>query len=945
MSNYKDTLNLPKTDFPMRGNLPAREPQMLEYWQQQRVYETLRETRAGKPRYILHDGPPYANGDIHIGHAVNKILKDIIIKSRSLDGLDVPYVPGWDCHGLPIELVVEKKLGKAGKDVTPAEFRKACRAFAQQQISGQSEDFQRLGILGKWDKPYTTMAFETEANIIRALGKILEKGHIYQGEKPVHWCLDCRSALAEAEVEHEDKRSPAVDVLFPMVDASKLPAVLRSGLDSADVSNCQIGVVIWTTTPWTLPANQAVSLNAALEYALVKVDLPGRDTTSYLILADALVESAMTRYGVADASGYTVVGRCLGQELENLLVTHPFYDRQVPLILGDHVTTEAGTGAVHTAPGHGHDDYQVGQRYGLKVDNPVASDGLYKADTPLLAGQHIFKANAVIIELMAASGLLLKHEDIEHAYPHCWRHKTPTITRTTPQWFISMEKQGLRNDALQQIAKTKWVPSWGEARIHSMIETRPDWCISRQRTWGVPIAFFVHRQTGELHPKSMELIEQVAQKVEQSGIEAWFDLSAAELLGDEADDYDKVSDILDVWFDSGVTHFSVLGQRDDQQFPADLYLEGSDQHRGWFHSSLLASTAMNGVAPYKAVLTHGFTVDAKGKKMSKSKGNVVAPQKVIKDLGADIIRLWVAATDYSGEMNISREILTRTTDGYRRIRNTAKYLLGNLDGFDPQHDLLATDQMLALDRWVLQQASGLDTTIREGYQEFDFHRVYSQLHNFCSVELGGFYLDIIKDRLYTMPAASLARRSAQTAMYHLLQVLVRWLAPVLSFTAEEIWQQTPGAEGSLFLQTWYQLPELIGDDQLSDQDWQQLIELRSWISRELEVVRNKGDIGAALEARVELWLSPADIELMEKLQGELRFLLITSDAQFYPIADKPAELEEQVGGRAIRIVPLDHSKCGRCWHRREDVGVDNNHPELCSRCVTNLGEGEQRLIA
>ena len=945
MSNYKDTLNLPKTEFPMRGNLPAREPQMLEYWQQQRVYETLRETRAGKPRYILHDGPPYANGDIHIGHAVNKILKDIIIKSRNLEGLDAPYVPGWDCHGLPIELVVEKKLGKAGKDVSAAEFRSACRSYAQEQINGQSQDFQRLGILGKWDDPYTTMAFKTEANIIRALGKILEKGHIYQGEKPVHWCLDCRSALAEAEVEHEDKRSPAVDVLFPLVDPQKLPASLVADLVTADLNKDQIGVVIWTTTPWTLPANQAVSLNPELGYALVEVDLPERKLTSYLILAEALVESTLGRYGVADSNGYRVVGRCLGQELENLLVEHPFYDRQVPLILGDHVTTEAGTGAVHTAPGHGHDDYQVGQRYGLKVDNPVASDGLYKADTPLLAGQHIFKANKVIIDLMAENGRLLKHEDIEHAYPHCWRHKTPTITRTTPQWFISMEKQGLRKAALQQIAQTQWVPSWGEARIHSMIESRPDWCISRQRTWGVPIALFVHRQTGELHPQSLELMEQVAQRVEQNGIEAWFDLSAEELLGDEAADYDKVSDILDVWFDSGVTHFSVLQQRDDQQFPADLYLEGSDQHRGWFHSSLLASTAMNGVAPYKGVLTHGFTVDAKGKKMSKSKGNVVAPQKVIKDLGADIIRLWVAATDYSGEMNISREILTRTTDGYRRIRNTARYLLGNLDGFDPQQDLLPTDQLLALDRWVLQQASGLDKTIRAGYLEFDFHQVYSQLHNFCAVELGGFYLDIIKDRLYTMPATSLARRSAQTAMYHLLQVLVRWLAPVLSFTAEEIWQQSPGAEGSLFLQTWYELPDLTGESQLSDQDWQRLIELRSWISRELEVVRNQGDIGAALEARVELWLSPSDYQLMEKLQGELRFLLITSDAQFYPLADKPAELEEQVSGQAIRVVPLEYSKCGRCWHRREDVGVDEQHPELCGRCVTNLGEGEQRLIA
>ena len=937
MSDYKDTLNLPQTDFPMRGNLPAREPKTAAYWQENQVYQRLRETRAGQPRYVLHDGPPYANGDIHIGHAVNKILKDIIVKSRSLDGFDAPYVPGWDCHGLPIELVVEKRIGKAGKEVTPAEFRKACRVYAQEQVDGQSEDFQRLGVFGEWDDPYLTMAYKTEANIIRALGKVLEKGHIYQGVKPVHWCLDCQSALAEAEVEHEDKSSPSIDVLFPVVDRDLLAAKMGAELPAG----APVGLVIWTTTPWTLPANQAVSLNPQLSYVLVTVDLPDRADPVCLVVAEELAESTMQRYGAE----YDIIGRCVGEDLERLLLNHPFYERQVPVILGEHVTTEAGTGAVHTAPGHGQDDFQVGQKYGLVVDNPVMANGVYKADTPLFAGQYIFKANKSIVEVLRENGMLLHYEQIQHAYPHCWRHKTPTITRTTPQWFISMEQQGLRTGALAEIGRTNWVPEWGEARIYSMIEGRPDWCISRQRSWGVPICLFIDRETGELHPRSAELIEEVAERVELEGIDAWFELSAEELIGDDAGRYEKVSDTLDVWFDSGVTHYTVLGQREDQQFPADLYLEGSDQHRGWFHSSLLTSVAMNGVAPYKAVLTHGFTVDAKGKKMSKSRGNVMSPQKVIKDLGADIIRLWVSSTDYRAEMNISREILNRTADAYRRMRNTARYLLGNLADFDPAQDMLQPSELLALDNWVLQKAVVLDRSIRSNYEHFEFHQVYHQLHNFCSIELGSFYLDIIKDRLYTMPADSLGRRSAQTAMHHLLQALVRWMAPILSFTAEEIWQHAPASDDSIFLQTWYELPEPSSAGALNDTDWQRIIELRNWVSRELEVIRNQGDIGAALEAKVELWLAPADFDLLQKLGEELRFVLITSDAEVYPLTDKPAEVAEEQLGVAIRVVPLEDAKCGRCWHRRADVGQSAEHPQLCGRCITNLGDGEQRHIA
>jgi len=838
---------------------------------------------------------------------------------------------------LPIELVVEKRFGKAGKEFTPAEFRVACRAYAQEQVEGQSKDFQRLGVFGEWGDPYLTMAFETEANIIRALGKILDEGHIYQGEKPVHWCLDCRSALAEAEVEHEDKTSPSIDVFFPAVDSDALAAKMGVELPA----DATVGVVIWTTTPWTLPANQAVALNSQLTYVLVAATLPDHDEPAYLVLAEELVESALQRYGAE----YEVLGRSSGGVLEHLLLSHPFYDRQVPIILGDHVTIEAGTGAVHTAPGHGHDDFQIGQRYGLTVDNPVTANGLYKSETPLFAGQHIFKANNQIVEVLRDNGVLLHFEQIQHAYPHCWRHKTPTITRTTPQWFISMDLQGLRGRALAEIARTNWVPEWGEARIHSMIEGRPDWCISRQRSWGVPICLFIDRETGELHPRSAQIIEEVAQRVEQQGIEAWFELSAEELIGDDANRYDKVTDTLDVWFESGVTHFSVLGQRDDQQFPADLYLEGADQHRGWFHSSLLTSVAMNGVAPYKAVLTHGFTVDADGKKMSKSKGNVVSPQKVIKELGADIIRLWVSSTDYRQEMSISREILSRTADAYRRIRNTARYLLGNLADFDPDQQLLPTAELLELDNWVLQKASVLDQSIRENYERFEFHQVYHQLHNFCSIELGSFYLDIIKDRLYTMPADSLGRRSAQTAMHHLLQALVRWMAPILSFTAEEIWQHAPASEDSVFLQTWYELPELNTAGDLDEGDWQRIIDLRTWVSRELEEVRNRGEIGSALETRVELWLADADFDLLTKLQNELRFLLITSGAVVYPLAEKPAEVTVEQTGRAIRIVPLTDPKCGRCWHRQADIGESEEHPQLCGRCVTNLGVGEQRQIA
>ncbi|MEQ8938530.1 MAG: isoleucine--tRNA ligase, partial [Gammaproteobacteria bacterium] len=737
--------------------------------------EQIRKQRKDKPLYILHDGPPYANGDIHIGHAVNKILKDIIIKSQSLNGFDAPYVPGWDCHGLPIELQVEKKVGKAGVKVDAKTFRNACREYAMKQVDNQRTDFIRLGVLGDWDKPYLTMDFNTEANIVRALGKIIAAGHLHKGFKPVHWCTDCGSALAEAEVEYEDKKSPAIDVRFPFIDQGAAASCF-----AVDKPDATISIVIWTTTPWPLPANQAVSIHPEYKYVLVKLD------NECLVLAEGLYEQVLSRAGIED---YEVLGDCEGAKLERLMLQHPFYNREVPVILGQHVTLEAGTGAVHTAPGHGQDDYVVGQKYNLPVDNPVGGNGCFLPDTEFFAGEHVFKANAKVIDVLEEKGMLLHQEQFGHSYPHCWRHKTPIIFRATPQWFISMDANGLREQAKESIRNVKWKPAWGEERIHGMIENRPDWCISRQRTWGVPIAVFIHNETQELHPDTANLIEQVSQKIEQEGIDAWFDLDEKELLGDDADNYSKVTDTLDVWFDSGVTHDTVLQADDRLQFPANLYLEGSDQHRGWFQSSLLTSVAINnGAGPYKNVVTHGFTVDAKGMKMSKSKGNVVAPQKVMNMLGADILRLWVAATDYRTEMGVSDEILKRMADAYRRFRNTARYLLSNLEGFDPEQNMVAYKDMLDLDKWAIEHAWRLQQKLIKDYDNFDFHMIYQALHQFCVVDMGGFYLDIVKDRQYTTGKDSLARRSTQTAMYHLVEMLSRWFAPILSFTADEIWK-------------------------------------------------------------------------------------------------------------------------------------------------------------
>ena len=935
--NYKDTLNLPKTAFPMKANLAQREPEMLRRWEAEDLYKKVRAACAGRPKFTLHDGPPYANGEIHIGHAVNKVLKDIIVKSRTLAGFDAPYVPGWDCHGLPIELQVEKKVGKPGHKVSAADFRQACRDYALKQVDRQRTDFKRLGVLGDWDNPYLTMNYAQEADIVRAVGRIFERGHITKGAKPVHWCTDCGSALAEAEVEYKDKESYAIDVRFRAVEQAAFEQ--RFEAQGQGLGEGEIAIVIWTTTPWTLPANQGVALNPDFTYVLVQV---GEER---LVLAEGMLDDAMRRWGMSD---YRVVGRAPGAVFDRMLLQHPFYHRQVPVILGDHVTLEAGTGAVHTAPGHGLDDYIVGQRYQLPVDNPVGGNGCFVPGTPLFEGEHVLKANPHVIEVLQEHNALVEAAKFTHSYPVCWRHKTPIIFRATPQWFISMDQAQLRDRAMAEIKQVTWTPDWGQARIEGMIENRPDWCISRQRTWGVPIAFFVHKETGELHPDTVDLVKRVAQQIEQKGIQAWFDLEPEDVLGPDAAAYEKVSDTLDVWFDSGVTHACVLDARDELTRPADLYLEGSDQHRGWFQSSLLTSVAMVDAAPYKGVLTHGFTVDADGKKMSKSLGNVIAPQSVMKTLGADIIRLWVSATDYRGEMSVSEEILKRTADAYRRIRNTTRFLLSNLDGFDPARDSVPTDDMIELDRWAVGRAHALQQEIVVAYEDFNFHLIYQKLLNFCVADLGGFYLDVIKDRQYTTQADSLPRRSCQTAMFHIAEAMVRWMAPVLSFTADEVWGFMPGKRAeSVFMETWYDGLAAANDTFLDSAGWQQVLAVKTAVAKQLEAMRKDGAIGSSLDAEVTLYCDDGLHAPLAKLENELRFVLITSEAKLSRLQDASDDaFATELPGLRVTAIASSYAKCPRCWHHRSDVGSSAEHPELCGRCVENVeGQGEERRFA
>ncbi|MDY0013727.1 MAG: isoleucine--tRNA ligase [Rhodocyclaceae bacterium] len=931
MADYRKTLNLPDTPFPMRGDLAKREPAWVADWQRKKLYQKIRQASAGRPKFILHDGPPYANGAIHIGHALNKILKDIIVRAKTMAGFDAPYVPGWDCHGLPIEHKVEVTHGK---NLPADQVRALCRTYAAEQIETQKADFIRLGVLGDWDNPYRTMDFANEANQIRALAQMTQAGYVFKGLKPVNWCFDCGSALAEAEVEYADKQSPAVDVGFPCGEPEKLAAAF--GLTALPTRTF---AVIWTTTPWTIPANQALNVHPEHTYALVQTP------KGLLVLAAELVEASLKRFGL----GGQVLATAPGAKLERIAFRHPLYERAAPVFLADYVGLDAGTGIVHCAPAYGLDDFNSCKANGFTNDDiltPVQSNGVYAETLPFFGGLHIWKANPVIVDKLQEVGALFSHEKISHSYMHCWRHKTPLIYRATAQWFVGMDslpKSGasLREQALKGVETTQFFPAWGQPRLHAMIANRPDWCISRQRNWGVPIPFFLHKESGELHPRTVELMEEVAQRVEKAGIEAWFKLDPAELLGAEAPLYDKISDTLDVWFDSGTTHWHVLRGSHPDGHPrgprADLYLEGSDQHRGWFHSSLLTGCAIDGHPPYKALLTHGFAVDGAGRKMSKSLGNTVVPQEVTGKFGAEILRLWVASTDYSGELCISKEILDRVVEVYRRLRNTLRFLLANTADFHIQQHAVAVADMLEIDRYALALTRKLQIQAEADYARFEFHRVVQALQNFAAEDLGAVYLDILKDRLYTTAAGSLARRSAQTALWHILQALTRLMAPILAFTAEEIWTllgQDP--EDSVILHGFHVVPEQTGEEAILAR-WEQIRALRADVLKKIEAVRAEGKLGSSLQAEVEIGAAGENFDLLASLGDDLRFVLICSKVNLLKVPE---------GQESIQVSPSTQAKCDRCWHYREDVGHDPEHPELCGRCTSNLfGNGEARVHA
>jgi isoleucyl-tRNA synthetase len=935
-NDYRSTLNLPDTPFPMRGDLAKREPQWVKEWQEGKVYEKIRAASVRRPKFVLHDGPPYANGDIHIGTAVNKILKDIIVKARGLAGFDAVYVPGWDCHGMPIEVQIEKTYGK---NIPVEKTQSLARAYATEQIARQKADFRRLGVLGDWDHAYTTMAYRNEADEIRTLGKLLEKGYVYRGLKPVNWCFDCGSALAEAEVEYADKSDIAVDVGFPIAEPDKVAKAF--GL--AKLPTDKGWIVIWTTTPWTLPANQALNVHPEYTYNLVKTE------RGLLILAAELQKDRLEYYGL---SGETL-GSCNGTALENISFRHPFYDRLSPVYLGEYVTLDTGTtGVVHSAPAYGVEDFESCRRYGMKDDEiltPVMGDGRYVSSLPIFGGLNIWKANAEIVKKIEEMGNLFHSAGYRHSYMHCWRHKTPIIYRATTQWFAGMDevpgyhgrkpKEHLRATALRAVEATRFFPEWGQARLHGMIANRPDWTLSRQRQWGVPMPFFIHRETGHLHPRTHELLEAVAKKVEAGGIEAWQQVKAEDLLGAEAPQYEKIKDTLDVWFDSGSTHETVLrgSHAKELKFPADLYLEGSDQHRGWFHSSLLVSCMLNGRAPYDALLTHGFVVDGEGRKMSKSLGNTMAPQKISGTLGAEILRLWVGATDYSGELSISEEILKRVVESYRRIRNTLRFLLANTSDFDPALHAVPVGEWFEIDRYMLCKTAMWQKELQEYFEKYEFHTVVQKVQFFCSEDLGAFYLDILKDRLYTCGANSKARRSAQTALYHIARSLVTSMAPILSFTAEEAWKILTGGSDSVFVSTWHALPDWTDEMHLVDK-WDRIRAVRAEVLKELEAARVAGQIGSSLAAEVELAYSGEKYAALSTLGNDLRFALITSAASVREVKTREEE--------GVVVRPSRNLKCARCWHWRADVGADPEHPEICGRCVSNLfGAGEPRRFA
>ena len=928
--DYKQTLNLPKTEFPMKANLVLKEPEILERWENLDLYKLIRLSSKGRKRYMFHDGPPYANGHIHMGTAFNKILKDIIIKSRQMAGFDTPYVPGWDCHGLPIEHRVDTELGDRKKGMSQVEIRQYCRAYAEKYIDIQRNEFKRLGVFGEWENPYLTMNFPYEATIVREFGKFALSGSLIRSKKPIYWCISCKTALAEAEVEYEEHTSPSIFVKFPMIsDLSESYPVLAGK---------EISIVIWTTTPWTLPANLAIALHPDFEYVAAETG-----SNQVMILAKGLLDLCMDTFGI---ESYEILQEFKAADLENLEARHPLYNRSSVIVLAPYVTLDAGTGCVHTAPGHGREDYETGLEYGLDVYSPVDDSGRFTPDVEYFAGLEVFEANRPVNDKLTEVGALLKEEDITHEYPHCWRCKKPVIFRSTEQWFISMEKNDLRKKALDAINKVTWIPAWGQERISNMIANRPDWCISRQRSWGVPIIIFFCNECNQL-VVSQEIIDHVASKVEKSGVDVWFTEPEKNLLPPGtrcpkcgADQFRKETDILDVWFDSGVSYAAVMEKRDYLDSPSDLYLEGSDQHRGWFHSSLLCSAGTRGEAPYKGVLTHGFVVDGSGRAMHKSAGNVISPEELIKEYGAEILRLWVAGEDYRDNIRLSKEILKRLTEAYRRIRNTCRYLLGNLNDFDPEVDAIPYKQLDELDRWALNRLQELSERILKAYENFEFHLVYHNLHNYCVLDLSSFYLDILKDRLYISPSKSVARRSAQTTMNVILETLVRLMAPILSFTADEIWQHMKGRKRPPSVHTEIFLPVNAAhkDPELANQ-WEDIIIVRKEVTKALEIARKEKRIGHPLDASVVLGLSPDLIKKLGPYLEQLRSIFIVSSVDIKDIDQLEEGLEtEALPGVKVKISSSSDPKCERCWVRDPTVGQDSNHPTICKRCLLALGE-------